>query len=168
MSESNKAKNKKIRFNGMDAFICIVAVVAIIGVYFAKDMFFGTSSGTTGRSETKNVTAVVELTGVKDNLKDAVKVGDIVYVGEKDKVRFTVSGVEAAQAKTTGYDIQNGGVYNSEVPGQYDLKIEITAPGSETDSDISVDDYSIKVGKAEALSAKGWVGYGYTISVEAE
>lgn len=155
-------KNKKIKFNGMDAFICIVIIlVAAVGAYFLKGMIGGGSAV----AENTNVTMTVELTGQTENIKDAIKVGDVVSVGEKDKVNLTVSKVEATPAKTLAYDIQDGTVYNSDIPEQYDIKISMTALGTETDSTIMVDNSALRIGKAEILSAKGWAGYGYTIDV---
>ena len=160
----NKTKNKKVRFNGMDVFICIVILaVAAAAVY----MLIGRHGVTTGGgAENTAVTMTVELTGQEQNVADAIKVGDAVSIGEKDKAKMTVSDVEVSPAKTIGYDIEAGRILNSEVPGQVDIKVTMTAEGIETDREIKVDNVTMRVGQSAVLSAKGWAGHGYTIGLE--
>lgn len=156
---------KKIRFNGMDAFICIVIVlVAAAAIY----MFGGKGGGTKSAAKDATVNVAVELTSLDEDVAKAIKEGDMVALGEKDKAMATVSRVEIEPARTLGFDIENGRVYNSEVPKQYDAKVYMTAKGSETDSAITIDNVVMRVGQSMVLSARGWAGHGYTIEVSAE
>lgn len=155
---------KKIRFNGMDAFICIVIVfVAAAAVYMLGGK--GTGAKTSAKDTTVNV--AVELTSLDESVAKAIKEGDPVALGEKEKAMATVSRVEVEPAKSIGFDIENGRVYNAEVPRQYDAKVYMTAKGSETDSAITIDNVVMRVGQSMVLSAKGWAGHGYTIAVSA-
>ncbi len=155
---------KKIRFNGMDAFICIVIVfVAAAAVYMLGGK--GTGAKTSAKDTTVNV--AVELTSLDESVAKAIKEGDPVALGEKEKAMATVSRVEVEPAKSIGFDIENGRVYNAEVPRQYDAKVYMTAKGSETDSAITIDNVVMRVGQSMVLLAKGWAGHGYTIAVSA-
>ena len=110
----------------------------------------------------------VELTSIDEDVAKSIKEGDIVALGEKDKAMATVSKVEIEPAKTLGFDIENGRVYNAEVPRQYDAKVYMTAKGLETDSAITIDNVVMRVGQSMVLSAKGWAGHGYTIELSAD
>ena len=156
---------KKVRFNGMDAFICIILVLAVAA---AVCMFGGKGTGTKSSAKDTTVNVAVELTSIDEDVAKSIKEGDIVALGEKDKAMATVSKVEIEPAKTLGFDIVNGRVYNTEVPRQYDAKIYMTAKGLETDSAITIDTVVMRVGQAMVLSAKGWAGHGYTIELSAD
>lgn len=159
----NKTEKKRVRFNGMDLFICVVILAVIAaGVY----MLAARRSGSAGGTENTVVTMTVELTGQEQNVADAINVGDVVSIGEKDKAKMTVSAVDVSPAKTIGYDIESGRVLNSEIPGQIDIKVTMTAEGTETDREIKVDNVTMRIGQGAVLSAKGWAGYGYTIGLE--
>lgn len=155
---------KKVRFNGMDLFIIIaVILVAAAGIY----LMHGRGSGKASASEKNvNVTYTVELAGKGENLTKLIKEGDPVMVGEKDKANMKVTAVEVSQAKTDGYDIETGRVLRSPIPDEYDIKVTMTAVGTESDAAIKVDGVALRVGQNAVLSSKGWAGSGYAIGLE--
>ena len=155
---------KKVRFNGMDLFI-IIAVILVVaaGIY----LMHGRGSGKASASEKNvNVTYTVELTGKEENLTKLIKEGDPVMVGEKDKANMKLTAVEVSQAKTDGYDIETGRVLRSPIPDEYDIKVTMTAVGTESDTAIKVDGVALRVGQNAVLSSKGWAGSGYAIGLE--
>ena len=158
-------EKKKVKFNGIDVFI-ILMVIAVIaaGLYFLKGR--SSAAGAAGDSKNVNVTTVVELTGREKDFADKVKENDLVMLGEKDKAPMTVTKVEVTPAKTTGYDILSGHVYNSEIPTEYDVKVTLCAPGAESNKSIDVSGIALKVGQETVVSSKAWAGYGYIISLE--
>lgn len=156
---------KKVRFNGMDAFICIVLILAVAAAVY---MFGGKGTGAKSAVKDTTVNVAVELTSLDEDVAKAIKEDDPVALGEKDKAMATVSRVEIEPAKTLGFDIENGRVYNAEVPRQYDAKVYMTAKGLETDSAITIDNVVMRVGQSMVLSAKGWAGHGYTIELSAD
>lgn len=158
-------KDKKIRFNGMDAFI----IIAVIAVLAAAYIFLGRGSGgVSGGTASKNVevTAVVELTSRTKEFCELIQVGDVVLVGEKEKMRTNVKSVEVLPAKTTGYDILEGRVPRSELPGEYDVQITLVGEGAETDKSIQMNGAEIRVGQKAVTAGKGWSGQGYVIGLE--
>ena len=164
-SNLQSQNEKNVRFNGMDAFICIVLILAVAAAVY---MFGGKGTGAKSAVKDTTVNVAVELTSLDEDVAKAIKEGDPVALGEKDKAMATVSKVELAPAKTLGFDIENGRVYNAEVPRQYDAKVYMTAKGLETDSAITIDNVVMRVGQSMVLSAKGWAGHGYTIELSAD
>ena len=154
----------KVKFNGMDVFILVVLVMVIAaGAYFLS----GGSDAVVTVAENVNVTATVELTSQDKAFTELVAVGDVVYIGEKEKAKAIVSDVEVNPAKSTGYDIIEGRVLRSEIPDVYDVKISFAGSGVETESAVQLDGSAIRVGEKVVLSSKNWAGKGYVIGLEA-
>ena len=155
---------KKIKFNGMDLFIVLVIVaIVIVAIYF----FVGKSGGS-GSAETSNVVVrtTVELKAKDESYAEAIKVGDKVMIGEKEKITTTVEKVEVNPAKTLGYDIIDGRALNSEVQNEYDVLVTVAANGTETDKSIEIDGIPIRVGYNAVMFGKGWSSSGYIIGVD--
>ena len=156
--------NKKVKFNGMDLFI-IIAVVAVI---FAGVYLLTSRGGGGGINTSKNVEVrmVVELTGEDKDFADIIANGDIVGVGEKEKLMTKVESIEILPAKATGYDILDGRVLRSEIPEKYDIRVTLVGDGTETQSSIEINGTAIKIGQNAVLSSKNWAGEGYVIGLE--
>lgn len=157
-------EKKKVKWNGMDWFILIVTLAVILaGVYLLTGRG---SAGGRGASKNVEVTTVVELAGKDKEFADIIAAGDIVAIGEKEKMMTEVESIEILPAKTTGYDILDGRVLRSEVPGQYDIRVTLVGDGSETESAIEMNGTAIRVGQNAVLSSKNWAGSGYVIGLE--
>lgn len=157
--------DKKIRFNGMDLFIVIILVIAIAAGAYLMTSNKGTADG--GKKNV-DVNVLVELQAMEKGYEDAIKVGDIVMIGEKDKMKLTIENVEASPAKTIGYDVENGKAIMTELPGLNDIKIELSAIGVEEKDGIKIDALPIKVGQNAIMFGKGWSGSGYVLEIDAE
>ena len=158
--------SKKIRFNGMDLFIIIVLVAVIAAGAFILGGREKTVTSADG-SEGTEIAFAVELTSREKDYTELIKVGDTVLVGEKDKKESVVTDVEVVPAKTTGYDILNGQVLRSELPGEYDVRVYLSGKGSESESAIKLGGTTeLRVGQGVALSSKKWTGYGYVIGLD--
>ena len=154
---------KKIRFNGMDIFIIVVLVVVIAaGAYF----LLGRDAAPVSEVKNVNVSFVMEFTGKEAGYEENIVVGDIVLVGEKDKMRTTIEKVEVLPAKTTGYNILDGEVLRAEVPLQNDIKVTLTALGVESNDAIKISDIPVRIGQELAAFGKGWSSKGYVVGVE--
>lgn len=160
---SVKMNDKKIKFNGMDLFIILmVVIIAAAGVY----ILFGRNGSAVSSSQNVTVETVIELTAMTEDFTELIKEGDVVLVGEKEKMRTNVKKIEIEPAKTTGYDILNGKVLRSVLPDEYDVKITLVGEGAETDSTVEMNGAAIRVGQKEALTSKNWAGYGYVIGLD--
>ncbi len=157
-------EKKRIKFNGMDLFIIIVTLAVILaGVYLLTGRG---SAGGIGTSKNVEVTTIVELAGKDKEFADIIANGDIVAIGEKEKMMTRVESVEVLPAKATGYDILEGKVLRSEVPEQCDIRVTLVGDGTEKESAIEIDGTAIKVGQNAVLSSKNWAGEGYVIGLE--
>ncbi len=159
------SKMNKVKFNGMDLFIVIVLVAVIAAGGY---LLLGRGGGAAASNESVEVTTVVELTAKDKEFSELINEGDIVLIGEKEKMRTSVEKVEAVPARTTGYDIIDGRVLYAEVPDKYDVKITLVGEGTETESAIEMNGAAIRVGQGAALNSKNWAGYGYVIGLDVE
>lgn len=155
---------RKVKFNGMDLFIVILAIIVVAaGVYLLS----GRNSGAAAPENVK-VRATVEVTGKNEGYEDAIKVGDVVMIGEKDKLTAVIESVEVSPAKMTGYNILDGKVLRSEIPEQNDIKVTFTATGTESVNSITIDGIALRVGQNTVAFGKGWSSEGYIIGLETE
>lgn len=154
------------KFNGMDLFIIICLVLAIgAGAYLLL------GRGETGVvSDAKNVkvSVTVEFASQDEQFAKTPQIGDIAMIGEKSKMRTIVSDVKTPTAMATGYDTLNGQVLYSEMNGDYDVQVTMTAEGTETSKDITVDGLAVRVGEKVVVSGKNFAGEGYVIGLETE
>lgn len=155
---------RKVKFNGMDLFIIAMAIVIFAaGIYVLK----GRSTGG-AVAENVMVRSTIEITGKNAEYEDAINVGDVAMIGEKDKLTATIESVEVTPAKTTGYDILSGKVLRSTVPGQNDIKVTFVAEGTESGTSITVDGVALRVGQSTVAFGKGWSSEGYIVGLETE
>lgn len=155
---------KKVKFNGMDLFIAVV----VLAVIAAAVWFVGTrrSANEAAASSNVEVRMTVELKAKDESYADAIKVGDTVMIGEKEKISATVENVEVQPAKTLGYDILGGRVLNSTVEEEYDVYVTTVAYGTETTQSIEIDGIAVRVGQNAAMFGKGWSSTGYITGLE--
>lgn len=157
-------EKRKVKFNGMDLFITIVITAVILaGIYLLTGKG---STGSINTSKNVEVVAVVELTVKDKEFADIIAKGDIVAIGEKEKIMTEVKGIEILPAKATGYDILDGRVLRSEIPDQYDIRVTLAGDGTEKESAIEIGGTAIRIGQKAVLSSKNWAGEGYVIGLE--
>jgi len=158
-------EKKKIRFNGMDFLIIIVAVAILaVGAY----LLFGDSGVSVSSDREVKAMIKVEIVAQEQNFVDVVKSGDKVEIGEKNKSHAVVEKVDVATARNTGYDIVDGKVLRSEIPGEYDVTVTLVGDGTESEDKIKIGDNVFKVGQNAVLNSKNWAGYGYIVEVGTE
>lgn len=154
----------KIKFNLMDAFIITVLIAVIAG-----GTWFMTSRGKQqAEISDKTVSVMVELTNKDDEFSKLPQVGDIVIMGEKEKMKTKVTDVKVMAARMISYDVENGRILDSEIPNRYDVRITMQAAGMESPKEVTINGSGVRVGMGIALKAKNWSGYGYALSVETE
>ncbi len=154
------------KFNGMDLFIivCLVAVIAL-GAYLLLGRDTG---GEVSESKNVKVSVTVEFAAQDEEFANTPQIGDIAMIGEKSKMRTTVSEVKTPTAMATGYNTISGEVLYSEMKGDYDVQVTMVADGAETSKDISVDGIAVRVGEKVVVSGKNWAGEGYVIGLSTE
>ena len=143
-------KNGKLfgKISIVDIAVVLVIIVGIIGFFITKSKLdqsklLADDSDMLIKSSAEMDVLEVELKveGVRDVTRDAIIVGDDVYLTANDKIIGTVVRVESTPAVRTVTG-DNGVVYNAEVPEHYDVSIIIETKGKKkmegyyTDSNI--------------------------------
>lgn len=152
----------KVKFNSMD-FIIIVILIAVVA---ALSWFMANRSSTSAAAQNKTVKMTVELVNKEKAFADIPKAGDAVVMGEKEKMDAVVTDVKVRNAVTPGYDILSGTIKESEIPDRYDVQITVSADGTESPAEVTINGTGVRVGMGVALKAKNWAGYGYAIDVD--
>ncbi len=152
----------KAKFNLMDGLIVLVllAVLALGGI------FLGGKGQQNNRSQNATVSVMVEFTDKDKAFSELPQVGDVVMVGEKEKMKTTVTKVEALPAKTLGYDVVNGAAVEADVPGRYDVLVTLEGSGVETAEVVKIDGNAVRVGQKAVAKSKNWAGNGYILAVD--
>lgn len=154
------------KFNGMDLFIVICLILAVaLGAYL---LLGRGETATVSGSKNVKVSVTVEFAAQNEEFAKTPQIGDVAMIGEKSKMRTTVSEVKTPTAMATGYDTLNGRVLYSEMQGDYDVQVTMVADGIETSKDITVDGLAVRVGEKVVVSGKNFAGEGYVIGLETE
>lgn len=159
----NKKKEKKIRFNIIDALIIIVLVVAVfvgIKILSMKPILQDT--------EKRVATAVVELKEVEKALIDKIQVGDKIFLTVDNVDQAVIVGkTEPAPNEVLGLDQEtNTYKYTSSQNSKYTSLITIEAEVKEDDANIYAGGTSLKVGKPVFVKGKGYSSKAYIVELE--
>ncbi len=157
-------KNRKIRFNAIDALIILVIVAA---VYLVLNIFVF-SDGVSGsdKKDYKNITYIIELNNLLEQFTDAIKEGDVVTESVKSRDIGTVTGVQVSDYKKLNFDYEENRLIVAPVPDKYTLTLTITAKVEETDDAFKTESGEIiRVGYQYGLEFPGMYAVGYCIAI---
>ncbi len=134
----------------VDLAFILVILIAIGGIFFTKaklekETVLSNESNMLIKSDTSLDTLQIKMRvkEVRDVTRDAIVVGDSVYVTASDKQLGTVKEVSAEPAMRNVIS-DNGTVYQATVPDRYDVTIVVEASGKQkedgfyTDSNIQL------------------------------
>ena len=123
------------KINIVDLVVVLVVIVAVVGVVATKmklenskiladesNMFIKSSA------QMEKLEIALQVKEVRAVTRDAIIVGDDVYLTANDKILGTVSKVESTPAIRTVVG-NNGTVYTAEVPERYDVTIYVEVEG---------------------------------------
>ena len=123
----------------IDLFVILVIVIGVVGVFSTKSMLdkekvLSQSGNMFIQSSQKadHLEIAFEVKEVRSFTKDAIIVGDDVFVVSNDRFLGTVSRVESVPSKKT-IVTTHGKVYTAEVPERYDVTIYVDANGKKKD-----------------------------------
>ncbi len=155
----------KVKFNVMDAVIVAVLLVVIVaGVLLLGGGSGGVLSGK--QEDAKTIRLQVELREQEEDYTKLLKVGDVVMVGVKEKMETKVTKVEVKPAVNLAYDLNQGRVYETEVPERYDLLVTLEGEGTESETAVKINGVEAHVGAEAVLKSKNWAGVGTFLAVE--
>lgn len=160
-------KERKIRFNLIDALIILV----IAAVVFAVLYIFVLSDKKTDVSvaaETTTIQYVVQAVGVDERFDGLAKVGDPVQDAIERKNIGTVVGVQSEPYKKITFDYDNQRETVAEVEKKVTINVTIEATATETDTAFTVNGCEIRVGGKYSLSMPDVFLSGYCIDMSAD
>lgn len=123
----------------IDLFVLLIIAIGVIGVFSTKSMLDKekvlSQSGnmlisTSAKADKMEI--AFEVKEVRSFTKDAIIVGDEVFVVSNDRFLGTVNRVESVPSKKTVVTT-HGKVYEAEVPERYDVIIYVDANGKKKD-----------------------------------
>lgn len=157
----------KAKFNIMDLIIilAVVLVAAAAGYFFISSTAADTdASKASGQSVT--ATVEVEFSDEDQFLTELPQVGDSVTIGEKEKMPAVVTNVRYENAKITAYDLTKGVAATEEIPGKYDVYVEMQADAVNGKDAVTINNSPIRVGDATAVRTRNWASFGYVTRLE--
>ncbi len=123
----------------IDLFVLLVLVIGVIGVFSTKSMLDQekvlSQSGNMfiqSSREADKLEIAFEVKEVRGFTRDAIIVGDDVFVASNDRFLGVVSRVESVPSKRTVVTTL-GKVYTAEVPERYDVTIYVETSGKKKD-----------------------------------
>ncbi len=152
----------KVKFNWMDALILLVLIAAVA----AGGYFLSHRSRQSSMIEDKTVDIMVELTSKEEDFARRPQVGDVVVIGEKEKMETVVTKVEVNPAKTISYDTLNGKITEGEVPNRFDILLTLRGSGTESGQTVEINGNAVRVGMGATVKNKNWAGYGFILAVD--
>ena len=160
----SKNKEKKFRFNIIDALVVVILVVAVfIGV-----RILSLKPVAQENPEKRIATAVVEIKEVEKALLDKIQVGDKIFLTVDNVDEATVvAKTEAMPNEVIGLNQTNNTFqYSSSQNSKYTGLITIEAEVKEDDANIFVGSTSLKVGKPIFVKGKGYSAKAYVLELE--
>ncbi len=129
----------------VDLFVVLVIFVGIVGIFMTKakldkgDVQSDASQMLIQSSAEKDVLEIkLKLKEVRDVTRDAIVVGDTVYLVQTEKVLGVISRVESEPA-VRNVETDNGIVYSAVVPERYDVTIVVETSGKEKEDGFYTD-----------------------------
>ncbi len=123
------------KINLVDLLVILVILVGILGIFFTKTklkeekVLVNDSNMLISSSQNLDKLSVHLLAQeVRDVTRDAIVVGDSVYLAKTDKLIGTITEVESKPAMRN-VTADDGTVYRAEVPERYDVTIMVEVDG---------------------------------------
>lgn len=169
MSERKKIKWKLNLFD-----ISLIAAVVLVAAVVVGLKLAGNSSPAVTDPETgvvsggvQTIRYVVELEQLHEATAQMIEVGDELYERTKKEAMGVVESVEVSTARTLTKNELEGTFQFAEVPERYNVVLEMTAQGKETEEGIVLDSgLEVRAGTSVRVYGPGYYGAGYILSVE--
>ena len=87
-------------------------------------------------------------------------------VGEKEGIEAVVIDAEVGPTKIFTNNLETGDVLWVDSLNKYTVNLIVESKGTETETNITAGDETIKVGRTIAVRGKGFAGYGAVLDVE--
>ena len=159
---ASEPKMKKI--NLLDTVIILLVIIACVLGY----RYVNKKQTTLAPS---NTTKVVYQVRTNESLPDTyqmIEEGTTIYDSLKNNPIGTIVKKEMLASERNDVDLSTGKFENTALPQEryVDILLTIEADVLQTEKDITVGDYTLKVGKEAFVKGKGYAGIGYIVSIE--
>ena len=147
---------KKHKFNWVDGLVILLVVLLIAGAVYK----FRGNNVTSSAVPMQPVTYTVSISGVRDGMVDAIRVGDAVYDGDSGNAVGTISAVEVNDNRVLIKQDDGTVVWGSR-EGRYDIVLTIDARAVVNGDTCLVNRiYQLNVGSNRSLYSKyaSWTG----------
>lgn len=159
--ETVEREHKMKKINVLDIFIILmVFLIILVGYNFVK------STDNTVIDSTEKVIYQVKTNQSIKQLYDYIEVGANVYDGQKN---FYIGKIIDKGYKNTlmyGTNDKNGQYVETTLEDYIDITLTIESNAEYSESNISVGDLDVKIGKNVYLKGKGFATQGYIVSIE--
>ena len=158
-------RKTKFRFNIMDALILLVLAAAVLVLLYVFVWSEHTSLGSLKGEEPHKIHYVVEITGLSEQYRDLIEVGDSVIDSSKKMNIGTVTAVEWQDYMYLGTNLHEGSLTLNPVEDYVTMYVTIEADASMDGISYSISGYEIYVGAFVYMSFSDLVCSGYCISL---
>lgn len=154
-------EKKKLRFNVIDIFIIIIAILLVTAfTYYATGRL---SSG--GSEATIRYTVAVE--NISEEFINLVNIGDNVRNVDRACEAGTVVAVsEATPHISYNENTEEGAFVAAEVPDKYRFEVVVESPYTNTGLGYYIDQVEIRTGKKISLKTPGFAFSGVIMNIE--
>ncbi len=155
---------RKRKWGALDIVILVI-VLAVIGaaVYYFTHNNVGDSAASSGDTD---VTYVVEIKDVDEDIENIVVIGDDLYYTESGAYIGEITSVERVPYYVDAYQQDTGTMVSEDVDGKYNVKVTVSARADVSESETSVNGVPVMVGSALNVNASTFGGNGYCVELE--
>lgn len=152
---------KKIKFNVVDIFIIIIALLLITAfAYYANGSI-------ASKSTVETIRYTVSIEGYSDDFIDLIKVGDNVRNIDRACEAGTVVAVTPSEHNIKyNENMEDGTFVAAEIPDEYRCQVTIESPYTNTGLGYYIDQVEIRTGKEIALKTPGFAFEGVIMDIE--
>lgn len=156
---------EKKRKPGILDIIIFVVVLAVIGaaVYYFTHNNVGGSAASSGSTE---VTYVVEIKDVNEDIENIIVAGDDLYYTESGAYIGQIEKVERIPYYVDAYQADTGTMASEDVDGKYNVKITVSARADVSESETRVNNVPVMVGAQLSVNCSTFGGSGYCVELE--
>ena len=153
---------KKNRFTFVDIFIVLAVVVIAVAGYIILKPESGISK------ETKPVKIKMLATAQDEGITKRINDGDDVIISFSEDVHATVVDAYEEERYEYFFNAFSGKYIKGRVQDKSDVYVELTAEAVVSDTAISVDNLSVRVGDWMPVRGKGYVVTGFVVDISEE
>lgn len=156
--------NNKGQLFGKVNIIDLLIIIVIISVIGGGIYKFTTLDNLLSEGELKELSLTMEIPSERDGLFESIQKGDIIY----DSIRGSEFGIVESKSRKAHKELivnQEGFVEYTEIPGLYDIEIQVKSPSKVTDDGIVIGTTPIYIGSSIRIRSSLYVFTGDVLNI---